>query len=517
MVPSSSGEMMPANSGDGIGDDLPRIFARSADSPLVAAAFEAESIDRLPLCVDLDGTLVRTDTLVEGLISLFGSMNPRTIVGAFAAGRSGLKARVAAAAPFDPALLPYNEPLLDYIRAERAKGRYIVLATAANEAVAVRVASHLGLFDEVIASTSGHNLKGAAKAEALIARFGVAGFAYAGDARADLPVWRQSAAAILVNVSAGVAARVRAGSPIEHAIDDRPPLAAALLRAMRPHQWVKNLLVFVPIFTADAMTNWPSWAGGILAFLAFSAVASSIYLLNDLLDLASDRAHPQKRNRPFAAGTAPLPAGVLLSVFLLLAGAVLARQAGILSVVLSYAAMSLGYSLWLKRQPLVDVFALAGLYTVRLIGGGEATQHALSLWLLAFASFLFLSLALVKRVAEVIDSANRSVRVVSGRGYGPADLIILELFGVCSTFAASLVLALYVQNETTASRYASPALLWGIVPLVLLWSCRMWLSTTRGYMHHDPIMYAARDRVTWAVVGAMVLVVLAARAGMPLP
>jgi 4-hydroxybenzoate polyprenyltransferase len=179
--------------------------------------------------------------------------------------------------------------------------------------------------------------------------------------------------------------------------------------------------------------------------------------------------------------------------------------------------MSLSYSLWLKRQPLVDVFALAGLYTVRLIGGGEATAHSLSLWLLAFASFLFLSLALVKRVAEVMDSAGRSTRAVSGRGYGPGDLVILQLFGVCSTFSSSLVLALYVQYETNGSRYSSPALLWGIVPLVLLWSCRMWLSTTRGYMHHDPILYAARDWVTWAIVGAMVFVVLAARAGVPLP
>jgi 4-hydroxybenzoate polyprenyltransferase/phosphoserine phosphatase len=522
MVSSSSGEMIPANSvpsdsGNGIGDDLPRFFARSADDQIVAAPFEAASAELLPLCVDLDGTLVRTDTLMEGMIALLGSMNPRAIIGAFAASRSGFKARVAELAPFDPALLPYNETLLEYIRAERAKGRRIVLATAANEAVAERVAAHLGLFDEVIASTSGHNLKGPAKAEALVSRFGAAGFVYAGDARADLAVWRSAAAAILVNVPRGVAAKVRTSSPIEHTIDDRPPRAAALLRAMRPHQWVKNLLVFVPIFTANAMGHPGSWVGGIKAFVAFCAVASSIYLANDLLDLAADRAHPHKRHRPFASGTAPLPAGIGLSLVLLLAGAAVAWQAGILAIVLSYAAMSLSYSFWLKRQPLVDVFLLAGLYTVRLIGGGEATAHSLSLWLLAFASFLFLSLALIKRVAEVIDSAHRSARVVSGRGYGPADLMILELFGVCSTFASSLVLALYVQFETAGDRYASPALLWGIVPLVLLWSCRMWLSTTRGYMHHDPIMYAARDWVTWAIVGAMVAVVLAARAGMPLP
>ena len=412
--------------------------------------------------------------------------------------------------------------VLDYIRcAERAKGRRIVLATAANETVAGNGSprTSLGLFDEVIASTATHNLKGQAKAEALVRRDSAPrGFVYAGDASADLAglasggggrspgsTWRPASRRKVQRCAGGTA------------IDDRPPAAAALLRAMRPHQWVKNLLVFVPIFTADAMGDWHSWAGGILAFIAFSAIASSIYLVNDLLDLAADRAHPHKRFRPFAAGTAPLPTGLGLSLILALAGAAVGWQAGILAVVFGYAATSLAYSLWLKRQPLVDVFALAGLYTVRLIGGGEATGHSLSLWLLAFASFLFLSLALIKRVAEVIDSAHRSTRTVSGRGYGPGDLMILELFGVCSTFASSLVLALYVQYETTGDRYASPALLWGIVPLVLLWSCRMWLSTTRGYMHHDPILYAARDWVTWAIVGAMVAVVLAARAGMPLP
>ncbi len=516
MVSNSNSDLIQAHSGEPIGSGAPRRYARSADATARAGSIDASS-DLLPLCVDLDGTLVRTDTLMEGMIALVGSASPSAIFAAFAASRSGFKARIAELAPCDPALLPYNETLLDYIRGERAKGRRIVLATAANEAVAAGVAAHLGLFDEVIASSANHNLKGAAKARALVERFGPAGFVYAGDAGADLAVWREAAAAIPVNVGRGVAAKVRSLGQTEHAIDDRQSRAAALLRAIRPHQWVKNLLVFVPIFTANAMGSSASWVGGILAFMAFCGVASSIYLVNDLLDLASDRAHPHKRNRPFAAGTAPLPAGIGLSLILLLAGVTFGWQAGILSIVLAYAAMSLAYSLWLKRQPLVDVFLLAGLYTVRLIGGGEATHHSLSLWLLAFASFLFLSLALIKRVAEVLDSAQRSTRAVSGRGYGPGDLMILELFGVCSTFASSLVLALYVQYETTGDRYASPALLWGIVPLVLLWSCRMWLSTTRGYMHHDPIMYAARDWVTWAIIGAMVAVVLAARAGMPLP
>ena len=471
----------------------------------------------LPLCIDLDGTLVRTDTLAEGLIRVLGELRFAPLLAAAAEGRSGLKARVAALSPTDPALLPYNQPLVDHIRAERAKGRLIVLATAADRSIADAVAAHTGLFDEVIASTASRNLRGEAKAAALVERFGEGGFVYAGDTRADLAVWRHAAAAILVNVPSAVAASVRAGKAVEFAIDDKPPAAVGLVKAMRPYQWVKNLLVFVPIFTADAMGDWHGWAGGILAFLAFSAVASSIYLINDLLDLAADRAHPRKRFRPFAAGTASLATGIALSGCLAVAGVLMAIWAGILFIALAYAATSITYSLRLKRLPLVDVFALAALYTVRLVGGGEATGHTLSLWLLAFASFLFLSLALIKRVAEVMDSAARSAANVSGRGYGPDDLEILKLFGVCATFAASLVLALYVQSETTAGRFASAPLLWGIVPLMLLWNCRMWLSTTRGYMHHDPILYAAKDRITWAIVGAMILVVLVARAGLRLP
>jgi 4-hydroxybenzoate polyprenyltransferase/phosphoserine phosphatase len=467
----------------------------------------------LPLCVDLDGTLVRTDTLVEGMLALAGGLRFATLLGAFAGGRAALKARVAAVAPTDPALLPYNEALLDYLRAQRAAGRRIVLATAANEDVARRVADHLGLFDEVIASSATRNLKGAAKAAALVARFGRGGFAYAGDARADLVVWERAGAAVLVETAAGVAAGVRV--PVEWRIATRPKLAPTLLRAMRPHQWVKNLLVFVPILTSHALLDLGSWWGGLQAFVAFSVAASGIYLVNDLLDLSADRAHAAKRRRPFASGAAPLGWGMGLGAALLVLAAVLGWLAGILAVVALYAGAALAYSLALKRQPLVDVFTLAGLFTIRMFGGGEATGHSLSLWLLAFSVFLFLSLALVKRVTELREGTSRGpAKAVAGRSYGPADLDMLQLFGVGAAFAASLVLALYVQHEAATGRFAAPGLLFGIVPLVLLWSCRMWLSTARGYMHHDPILYAARDRVTWAIVLAVVAVMLAARTGL---
>ena len=462
----------------------------------------------LPLCVDLDGTLVRTDTLAESVLALLPTPHALPMLAALARGRAGFKAHVVALAPPDPALLPYNEALLDWLRTEREAGRRLVLATASNEATAQLIAAHLGIFDEVIASSPTRNLKGAAKAEALVERFGERGFVYAGDTTADLAVWARAAAAVLVEVPDRLAARV--GVPVERRIATRPPAARALLKAMRPHQWVKNLLVFVPILTAHALTDWRSWQGGLLAFAALCAMASSIYLVNDLLDLRADRAHPAKRRRPFAAGTAPLGGGIVLTVLLALGGAALAWWAGVLGIVLAYGATSLAYSLRLKRLPLVDVFALAGLYTVRIFAGGEATGHPLSLWLLAFASFLFLSLALVKRVAEVLESEGP----LAGRGYGKGDLVILQLFGVCAAFASSLVLALYVQNEAESGRFATPGLLWAIVPLVLLWNCRIWLATARGYMHHDPILYAVRDRVTWAIAACTAAAMLAARGGL---
>jgi 4-hydroxybenzoate polyprenyltransferase len=285
---------------------------------------------------------------------------------------------------------------------------------------------------------------------------------------------------------------------------------------MRPHRWIKNLLAFVPIFAAGALTDWPAWEGGVLAFVALCAVTSSMYLVNDLIDLSADREHARKRHRALASGKASLPAGIALAAFLLLIGALFGWACGIPHVLVGYVAVSLAYSLWLKRQPLLDVFALSGLYTLRLVGGGEATGHRLSLWLLASAGFLFLSLALIKRVAEVMDRSARATDAAPRTDYGLDDLMILELFGVCATFASSLVLALYVQYQLTDDSFASPGLLWCTVPLVLLWNCRMWLATARGNMHHDPTMYAARDWVTWGVAAALIFVVLAARTGLPL-
>ena len=468
--------------------------------------------DAIPLCVDLDGTLVRSDTLIEGLFGLSRRWQiVKGLVRLGTTGKAAFKQCIMQSAALDPALLPYNHELVAYLRTQKAAGRRLVLATAADLSIARSIADHLQLFDEVVASNGVDNLKGEAKASALVRLFGVKGFAYAGDSRSDLAVWSVACSGVIVNASAGVEAAARNAVPIEAKIAERSALAHAALRAMRPYQWVKNLLVFVPIFTAHAITEIPAWIGAAGMFAAFCATASALYLLNDLLDLEADRRHPRKRDRPLASGALPLLTGAALAGLLLCLGIGLAAVEGTLTVILLYAAVSFAYSIKLKELPLVDVFLLAGLYTLRLFGGGEATGHPLSLWLFGFSSFVFLSLALVKRVEELMVLGRSGGDRAARRGYGTGDVAILQVFGCGAAFASCVVLALFVQDEATIRRYASPGLLWGIVPLVLLWLCRLWLVTARGYMHEDPIVYAARDWVSWLVAVVSLLLLGAAK------
>jgi 4-hydroxybenzoate polyprenyltransferase len=340
------------------------------------------------------------------------------------------------------------------------------------------------------------NLKGARKAAALVERFGERGFAYAGNDRSDLDVWCHANSAIVINATRSVAGKAAATTSIEKSLNDVRSPVLAVLRALRPYQWVKNLLVFVPIATAHDLNDAAAWSSAGWIFAAFCATASGIYVVNDLLDLKADRLHPRKRRRPFASGALSPLLGLGISIAFLAAGAFFAAQTHAALLVALYAVATLSYSLWLKEFPLVDIFVLAGLYTLRLFAGGDATGHPVSLWLLGFSSFFFLSLALVKRVSEMMTLTKSSA---ARRGYWAADVPILQLMGIASGFTSVVVLSLFVQDETTSRLYASPALLWCTVPLILFWLCRIWLSTARGYMHDDPIVYAAKDWVSWIV------------------
>ena len=428
-----------------------------------------------------------------------------------------LKQRVAEIAGCAPDLLPYDTELISYLMNKRQEGHRLVLATAADARIAHSVANHLGIFDEVICSDGIRNLKGKEKAAALIERFGPKGFDYVGNDRSDLPIWRAAASVVTVNASRGVMEAVRRLGLPTTTFQTRPTLISAVVRAMRPHQWSKNVLVFVPMIMAQAVSEAGAWIGALGLFLSLSATASALYIVNDLLDLGSDRRHPRKRMRPLASGALPIPISVWLAVLLVSFGIGLGWLSGTIVILLTYAVASLSYSLALKRFPLIDVFVLAGLYTLRVLGGGVASGHRATLWLLAFSGFTFLSLALVKRAGELLSIERSHDRHSNARrGYQPGDVAIIQMFGCASAFSSGVVLALFVGSNSAFQQYRAPEVLWLIVPILIFWHCRLWLATVRGNMHDDPIVYTFRDWVSWVVGATILLIMLAASLGITL-
>jgi 4-hydroxybenzoate polyprenyltransferase len=347
-----------------------------------------------------------------------------------------------------------------------------------------------------------------------VEHFGQGGFDYVGDARADLPVWAAARHAIVVGGprlvrAAGQVARVeRVFAP--------PPRAPALWRALRLHQWAKNLLLFLPLLAAHQVGNGAQLLAAGLAFLAFGLTASAVYLLNDLLDLSADRRHPSKCRRPFAAGTLPLAWGLLLAPLLLLGAAAISGlwlPAPFGAVLVGYFLLTSAYSFALKRLPILDVMTLAALYTLRVIAGAAAVAIWPSFWLLAFSLFLFLSLALVKRYAELDGLQARGELTAAGRGWQVADLPLIGGLGAASGMAAVLVLALYIDSEPARRLYQLPEALWLLTPLLLYWVSRLWFKTHRGEMHDDPVVFALRDRVSLGIGGVAVAIVLLATQG----
>lgn len=456
----------------------------------------------IPLCVDLDGTLIRSDLLWESVVVAV-KRAPWTLLQIpfwLLRGRARLKHEIARRGPVEAATLPYDEAFLTFLREQAAAGRRLCLVTAANQALAARVAAHLGLFEVVIASDATTNLAGRNKAAALVDRFGAAAFDYAGNSTADLHVWPHCRQALSVNSSAALSQRVRKGFRVEREFPQTSSPFRALLRALRPHQWVKNLIVAVPLVTSHQLFAPPIFTAGLLAVAAFCLCASAIYLSNDLLDLEADRRHPAKHRRPLAAGALPLPWAFLAIPLLATAALALAfRISPAFGVVLAlYAGLSLAYSWRLKQTALLDVLVLAALYTIRLIAGHAATGIRYSEWLLAFSMFFFVSLALVKRYQEILaQGQGAETQWIPGRGYLPSDLSLLASFGAASGMTAVLVMALYVSSEQVRLLYRQPLLLLLICPLLLYWIGRVWLHTHRGKMHDDPVVFALRDRVSY--------------------
>jgi 4-hydroxybenzoate polyprenyltransferase len=465
------------------------------------------------LVVDLDGTLCRTDTLHENILGAL-SRRPAHLPGILAAlfsGKAAFKRRVAEAHVTPGAGLPYDEAVLDLVRDARARGRRTALVSASDQAQVDAVAEHLGLFDDAIGTGGGDsegNLGGAAKAAFLERRYGPRGFDYVGDAHTDLPVWSAARRAITVRAPEPLRRKVQARHDDVHHMGEAGGRLRTAIEALRPHQWSKNVLVFLPMLAAHDASALPA---ALAAFVAFCLTASSVYLLNDLVDLQADRAHPRKRRRPFAAGRLPIAFGLVAAPALLLLAAAVAliwTPPAFLGALAVYYLGTFAYSFWLKRKALVDVLTLAGLYTARIIGGAAATGLSLSPWMLGFSLFLFLALAAVKRQAELAQQAEGAK--TAGRGYQTSDLPLLREMALASGFAAVMVFALYINSEAVTSLYARPELLWLICPLLLYWIGRMVLMTHRGYMDDDPIVFAAKDWPSRLAVLFSLLIVVGA-------
>ncbi|GAC1357245.1 MAG: UbiA family prenyltransferase [Acidobacteriaceae bacterium] len=482
-----------------------------------------------PLCVDLDGTLVKSDTLVDSTLAL-ARQHPSLLLklpGWLVQGRAALKRHITASVELDVVHLPYNLPLLSFLKQQHASGRPIYLATAADAVLAQRVADHLGLFRGVLASDGSTNLAGSNKLAAFRERFGDR-FCYIGNASADLPVLSACVQPMAANPTKGLRSGIRSsGIPLHHTFLQTTPTLKAWIKAIRLHQWAKNVLLFLPLLLAHAR-SLGLLAGATVAFLAFGLCASATYIINDLLDIEADRIHPRKRRRPFASGDLSAIHGVGVVVLFFLASfalafavphviaaispaLALAHPYNFMEWLVFYTVTTLAYSLRFKSALLIDVIVLSGLYTVRILAGSSATGIAVSTWLAGFSIFFFLSLAFVKRFSELENLRARGSNTSKGRGYHVKDIEQLRSFGSSSAYASVVVFTLYISNLSNATElYRHNNRLWLLVPVLLLWLSRLWLLASRGQLDEDPVVFAITDKRSLALGAVVVAIVLSA-------
>lgn len=474
-----------------------------------------------PLVVDLDGTILNSDLLYEGISwfltkRLFKSISILTWM---LKGKAYLKLQLALIHPIDPASLPYNQNLICWLKDQRSEGRKIVLATASHSILANKVSEHLGIFDEVHATNASLNLKSSNKRDKLIDAYGLGSFDYVGNSHDDIPIWEVADKAYVVNATQGLIRRAQKINPSVEVLTENNKTSKLnlVIRAARPHQWLKNLLIFVPLIASQEYLDPLLTIHAFVAFIAFGLTASSAYILNDIIDIAEDRNHPTKKSRPFASGDL----SVLLGWGLWPCLTTMAFSISIIylppifvGVQAAYFCITLAYSFFLKQKVIIDVLTLSGLYTIRLIAGITALHLPLSFWLLSFSMFLFLSLALLKRFTEIHSLKSRGMDgQLKGRGYFSEDLDIVSSMGISSGYISVLVLALYIQDILLANLYKSPELIWLACPLLLLWISRTWLIAHRGQMHIDPVVFAAKDLFSWGTLAMLSLLFFVASLG----
>ena len=465
----------------------------------------AKEVDgEVPLIVDVDGTLLRTDLLHEATLQ-FVARHPFEawrLLPWLMAGKATLKTSLAGRVNCFAESLPLCDEVVEAIRSAQAAGRSVYLASASDRRYVEAIAERIGGIVGVFATDSDTNFAGASKADQLIAVFGERGYDYIGNGMIDYPVWRSARVPLIVSNGTRFSSRVRRAFPKPIVLAQRTPRLRDYMQALRMHQWAKNVLVFLPLFAGHTL-DLESIARTTLAFVCFCLAASSAYIINDLLDIPGDRAHHRKRERPFASGAIPVAHGPPLAL-LLLAGAIAGAAllpTWFFGVLVLYVVTTLAYSLVLKRKLLIDVIVLGGLYTARVLGGVSAVGVEQSPWLLMFSLFLFLCLAIVKRCSELVALRASGDLDTIGRGYRVEDLYVLLGLAGASGFGAALVVSLYINSPEVQRLYDRPEWLWLICPLLLYWISRFVILSNRGILHDDPVLYALTDKVSW-VVGA---------------
>jgi 4-hydroxybenzoate polyprenyltransferase/phosphoserine phosphatase len=477
------------------------------------SAIESSVPRARPLCLDLDGTLIATDALWESFLLLVKQKPFLLPLVPFwlLSGRAQLKRKVADLVLPNPASLPYRPEVLEYVSRAKAEGRSVHLVTASDQKIAQAVADHLGLFDEVIGSDGTTNLKAERKKVVLEEKFGAKGYDYAGDSSADLVLFASAGRALLVSASSSTVEKAKAAGEIVELVKRDSNKLRHVIKALRPHQWMKNVLLFVAAILAHKYTEPLVMAHALAGFAAFSLVASSVYVLNDLLDLDADRQHRTKKNRPFAAGKLSIPFGLVLSFSAAAIGlsiAVVFTPILFTAVLAGYLILTTAYSVYLKRKLIVDVLTLAGLFTYRVIAGGVAADVPVSFWLLGFSMFFFTGLAFVKRYSEVVAIIGKDQKRVPGRNYWVEDLDIIKTVGPACGLMAVLVFCLYINSPKVLELYPRPEALWLIAPVMLYWITRIWFLAARNQLDDDPVVFALSDRISHLaalVTGACIL------------
>ncbi|NQV68670.1 MAG: UbiA family prenyltransferase [Pseudohongiella sp.] len=456
-----------------------------------------------PLFVDLDGTLIKSDLMLESVLLLI-KKNP---LAAFMLplwllkGRANLKHQLAQRVDIPYELLPPNPEFKAYIQQQEAEGRNIVLISASNQQQVRALSNHYGFFIDAIGSDEQLNLKAENKLLRILQLNQKAGFSYAGNSSADLPIWDEADEVVMVNCAVSLAEKLKNKTNSITRFDTPGSKLHKFFLAMRPHQWLKNGLLFLPLILSHQIDQLHLFLQACIGFLSFSLCASSVYFLNDMLDLNSDRQHHAKRSRQFASGELALAYGFLGAPILLAASFAVALllPANFIAVLFLYWILTSLYSLFLKRLFMLDVLTLAVLYTLRIIAGSAAIAVATTFWLLAFSFFLFLSIAMAKRFTEFSNLSSTERTSVAGRAYSTAHLKMLAITGGCSSLIAVAVFAFYINAPDTTELYTSPGLLWLICPLLVFLLGRIWIFAQQGKLNEDPVLFAISDHPSQAV------------------